>query len=155
MDDGAYFIAKILITFANLKKQGKDLTDLIADLSSPLEEADIRLNFTCENWRELADKIMPRLNGLAERLLRLSEDNYEGVRAYVSHADGYFIVRTSVHDPVLPIYIESDKVGGARSIARFLYSFFNGFTGIDCAPLAEFIGEDEIAENVEGDDVAP
>ena len=155
LDDGAYFIAKILITFANLKKQGKDLTDLIADLSSPLEEADIRLNFTCENWRELADKIMPRLNGLAERLLRLSEDNYEGVRAYVSHADGYFIVRTSVHDPVLPIYIESDKVGGARSIARFLYSFLNGFTGIDCAPLAEFIGEDEIAENVEGDDVAP
>lgn len=141
LDDGAYFIAKILITFANLRKQGMDLTDLISDLSSPLEEGDIRLTFTCDDWRELAEKIMSRLKGISERLLTLSDDNYEGVRAYVSHADGYFIVRTSVHDPVLPIYIESDKEGGARSVARFLYSFLNGFTGIDCTPLAEFIGD--------------
>lgn len=142
LDDGAYFIAKILVAFANLRRRGGKLTDLISGLETPVEEGDIRLSFVTEGWRELADKIMTRLNGLSERLLKLSSDNYEGVRAYVSHADGYFIVRTSVHDPVLPIYIESNKPGGVKSVARFLYSFLNGFEGLDCTPLAEFIGDD-------------
>lgn len=153
LDDGAYFIAKILVAFANLRKNGGKLTDLIAGLETPTEEGDIRLNFVTEGWRELADKIMSRLNGLSERLLKLSSDNYEGVRAYVSHADGYFIVRTSVHDPVLPIYIESNKSGGVKSVARFLYSFLNGFEGLDCTPLAEFIGESDA--EVSEEDVQP
>ncbi len=151
LDDGAYFIAKILVAFANLRKRGGKLTDLIEGLESPAEEGDIRLSFVTDGWRELADKITSRLNGLSERLLKLSSDNYEGVRAYVSHADGYFIVRTSVHDPVLPIYIESNKTGGVKSIARFLYSFLNGFEGLDCTPLAEFIGDDEVAPEDELD----
>lgn len=149
LDDGAYFIVKILIAFANLRKTGGDLTDLIADLPVPLEEGDIRLNFVSDGWREIADKIITRLKGLSERLLKISEDNYEGVRAYVSHADGYFIVRTSVHDPVLPIYIESNKQGGVKSIARFLYSFLYGFEGLDCAPLAEFIGSEQTEQESE------
>jgi len=144
LDDGAYFIVKILIAFANLRKNGQDLTDLIADLPTPLEEGDIRLSFICDNWREVAEKVITRLKGLSERLLKISSDNYEGVRAYVSHADGYFIVRTSVHDPVLPIYIESNKTGGVKSIARFLYSFLFGFDGIDCTPLVEFLGDDQL-----------
>lgn len=141
LDDGAYFIAKILIELANMRKKGKSLVELISDLEVPIEEADIRLNFVCENWRGLADKIITRLKAMSERMLVLSDDNYEGVRAYVSHADGYFIVRTSVHDPVMPIYIESDKAGGAVSIARLLYSFLNGFIGVDCTPLADYIVE--------------
>lgn len=141
LDDGAYFIAKILIALANLRKTGGALTDLIEGLEAPLEERDIRLNFTADNWREVADRIITRLNALSERMLELSADNYEGVRAYVSHADGYFIVRTSVHDPVLPIYIESNKKGGAKAIARFLLSFLVGFTGLDVTPLSEFTQE--------------
>lgn len=139
LDDGAYFIAKILVTVSNLRRAGKTLTDLIDGLHTPLEEADIRLDFTNDDWRATAEKIITRLKGVSERLLKLSSDNYEGVRAYVPHADGYFIVRTSVHDPVLPIYIESDKEGGAASIARFLYSFLFGFMGLDCAPLADYV----------------
>lgn len=142
LDDGAYFIAKILVTLAKLRRENADITDLIAEYEPPKEEADIRLSFTDGNWRELADKIITRLTGVSERLLSISTDSYEGVRAFVSHANGYFIVRTSVHDPVLPIYIESEKDGGCKSIARFLYSFLGGFVGLDCAPLKEFIGDD-------------
>ncbi len=141
LDDGAYFIVKILIESAKLRRNGKTLTELIADLETPLEEADIRLGFVTDGWRAVADKIITRLNGLSERMLKLSDDNHEGVRAYVSHADGYFIVRTSVHDPVLPIYIESNKAGGTVKIARLLYSFLNGFSGLDCSPLYDFLAE--------------
>lgn len=147
LDDGAYFIAKILVTLSSLRREGKDLTALIEELRMPAEEADIRLDLTGANWRGTANTVIERLTALSDRLLKLSDDNYEGVRAYVSHANGYFIVRTSVHDPVLPIYIESDKNGGAVSIARFLKSFLGGFRGIDCAPLDDYIsGEEERIE---------
>ncbi len=154
LDDGAYFIAKILVTLSALRRRNSDLTDLISNLRSPLEEADIRLDLNGDNWRETADKIISRLSAISERLLNISSDNYEGVRAYVSHAKGYFIVRTSVHDPVLPIYIESDKQGGAVSIARFLQAFLSGFRGINCAPLDEFIENNTLSEANASDEVA-
>lgn len=148
LDDGAYFIAKILIIMAELRKKGQTLNDLIADLPIPAEEKDVRLDFTCENWKELAERITSRLSAMSDRMLKLSDDNYEGVRAYVSHADGYFIVRTSVHDPVLPIYIESNKEGGTTSIARLLYSFLIGFDGLNCAPLYDLIAEQQEQDGV-------
>ena len=143
LDDGAYFITKILVVMSALRRKKQNLTDLIADLHKPLEEADIRLKFTDDGWRGTAEKIVSRLTALSERLLTVSNDNYEGVRAYLNNADGYFIVRTSVHDPVLPIYIEADKRGGTLKIAKFLYSFLSGFRGLDCAPLTEFIADGE------------
>ncbi len=143
LDDGAYFIAKILVVMSALRRKKQNLTDLIADLHKPLEEADIRLKFTDDGWRGTAEKIVSRLTALSERLLTVSNDNYEGVRAYLNNADGYFIVRTSVHDPVLPIYIEADKRGGTLKIAKFLYSFLSGFRGLDCTPLTEFIADGE------------
>lgn len=149
LDDGAYFITKILVELANLRKCGKTLEAVIGDLENPLEEIDARLTFTSDGWRELADKIITRLGAMSERMLKLSGDNYEGVRAYVSHADGYFIVRTSVHDPVLPIYIESNKRGGAKSIARLLYAFLKDFIGLDCTPLHELIVDGEQYADVE------
>ncbi|MCX4313505.1 MAG: phosphomannomutase/phosphoglucomutase [Clostridia bacterium] len=152
LDDGAYFVAKILVTFANLRRKGKDLVDLIDGLETPLEECDVRLKMTGRDWKATAEKIISRLNGIAERMLRISEDNYEGVRAYVSHADGYFIVRTSVHDPVVPIYIESNKRGGALSIARFLYSYMCGFSGVDMSPLQQLIDEKTIELEIEKSD---
>ncbi len=149
LDDGAYFIAKILVMQAKLRRENSDITELIATYEPPKEEADIRLSFACEKWRELADKILERLKGLSERLLKVFSDNFEGVRAYVSHADGYFIVRTSVHDPVLPIYIEANKKGGCLSIAKFLYSFLGGFIGLDCEPLKEYVENAEAAAEEE------
>lgn len=143
LDDGAYFIAKILVVLSKLRRQKLDLPDLIAELHTPLEEADIRLDLVGDDWRDTVDKIIPRLKGISERLLRIPDESYEGIRAYVPHANGYFIVRASVHDPVLPIYIESDKEGGALSVARFLYSFLKGFRGVDCEPLEVFISEAE------------
>ncbi|MCH5162915.1 MAG: phosphomannomutase/phosphoglucomutase [Clostridiales bacterium] len=152
LDDGAYFIARILVVLSALRREGSDLTELISELRLPKEEADIRLSLTGSNWRATATTVTERLTSLSERMLKLSNDNYEGVRAYVSHAKGYFIVRTSVHDPVLPIYIESDKEGGAVQIARFLKSFLYGFRGVDCAPLDDYIKKEEARLGVESEE---
>lgn len=149
LDDGAYFIAKILVAESKLRKDGKDIASLIEDYRAPLETADIRLKFSCDNWREKADTIIARLTAFSERSLKIASDSHEGVRAYADYAGGNFIVRTSVHDPVLPIYIEAEKENGCPRIARLLLSFLGGFTGINCSPLSEYISsfEEDESEN--------
>lgn len=134
LDDGAYLVIRILVEYAKLKKEGKPLSALISDYVDPLEEADFRLNLIGPNWRKTAETILERLEGISDRLLKKSE-SYEGVRAYVAHADGFFTVRKSVHEPVIPIYIESNKEGGVASISRFLLSFLRGFRGVDVTEL--------------------
>lgn len=43
LDDGAYLIAKILVQMARLKKEGKTIDELIADLQEPLEAKEYRM----------------------------------------------------------------------------------------------------------------
>ena len=43
LDDGAYLMVKLIIRMARLKKEGRELYDLIAELPEPAEEAEFRL----------------------------------------------------------------------------------------------------------------
>ena len=43
LDDGAYLATKIVVEAARLRKQGKSLDSLIADLSSPADEKEVRI----------------------------------------------------------------------------------------------------------------
>ena len=46
------------------------------------------------------------------------------------HGAGWMLMRLSVHDPVLPINIESDKVGGVAVIQSYLEEFLATQTGL-------------------------
>lgn len=41
LDDGAYLVTKILIKMATLRREGKDLEDLLAPLREPVEAAEV------------------------------------------------------------------------------------------------------------------
>ena len=70
----------------------------------------------------------------------LAPDNCEGGRVTLdkAHGDGWFLLRLSLHDPILPLNIESDKEHGARTIARELAPFLAQQTGIDASAALEF-----------------
>ena len=70
----------------------------------------------------------------------IAPDNCEGVRVNLdkAHGDGWFLLRLSLHDPILPLNIESDKEHGARTIARELAPFLAQQTGIDASAALEF-----------------
>ena len=55
--------------------------------------------------------------------------NYEGIRVSCTNSDerGWFLLRKSLHDPVLPLNIESDVKGGAEVIRRKLFDILNPF----------------------------
>ena len=45
--------------------------------------------------------------------------------------EGWFLLRLSVHDPVMPLNIESDVPGGCRLIAAELKDFFHSQPSLD------------------------
>jgi hypothetical protein len=44
----------------------------------------------------------------------VAPDNYEGVRISCDkeNGNGWLLLRLSVHDPVMPLNLESDEIGG-------------------------------------------
>ena len=54
------------------------------------------------------------------------------------HGNGWFLLRLSLHDPLLPLNIESNSVGGAKQIAKELAGFIAGYDKLDAAKFTEF-----------------
>lgn len=143
LDDGAYLVTKIIIKAAVLRKEDKKIGDCIADLKKPLEEKELRFNITEENFREVGERLIEDIKKTAEESeeMILAPDNYEGVR--VSFKDekrnGWFLLRLSVHDPVMPFNAESDAEGGCAEICKTFYKTVKNVKGVDFTPLQDFI----------------
>ena len=114
LDDGAYLATKIIIEAALLKKEGKHIEDLIADLKDPLEAKEVRFKVLAEDFSAYAQTVLEYIEAEAPKVpgWSLETPNYEGVRVNVP--GGWFLIRKSLHDPVMPLNIESDIAGGAE-----------------------------------------
>lgn len=99
----------------NLKKEGKQLQDLLQPLQEPVETVEMRLPITEQDFRSCGDRIIQQLNVFAEKKAHwtIAPDNYEGIRCSFDekHGNGWFLLRLSVHDPLMPLNIESNQIG--------------------------------------------
>ena len=70
----------------------------------------------------------------------IAPNNYEGVRVNLDadHGNGWFLLRLSLHDPLLPLNIESNDVGGAKKIAQELAGFIAGYDKLEASKLMAF-----------------
>ncbi len=145
LDDGAYLITKIIIEAVKLKKQGRQLQNLLQKLREPAETVELRLPVTEPDFHACGERIIAQLTAYAREQSgwEIAPHNYEGIRCSCGGncANGWFLLRLSVHDPIMPLNIESDETGGARMIARQLAAFFEGCTGLDTRPLFRFISQ--------------
>lgn len=129
LDDGAYLVVRLLCKSAALATQGKELADLIADLREPIEAKEIRLNITEPNFRAYGEKVLSEFEQFITAYGEIETPSYEGVRANFDedHGAGWILMRLSVHDPVLPINIESDQAGGCDIIEGYLRLFLKNY----------------------------
>ncbi len=142
LDDGAYLATRILIEAAKLKKQGKDLTELIAALPEPAESFELRFDIIESDFRAYGQALLADLEAYGqEKGWQVADDSYEGVRVAfpAGEGDGWFLLRLSVHDPVMPMNVESQNIGGSKMIAEKLYEFLKGREGLSIASLEEFL----------------
>jgi phosphomannomutase len=60
-------------------------------------------------------------------------NNYEGIRVscHSPQEEGWFLLRLSLHDPVIPLNIESDVKGGVSQISSRLLEFLKGFESLE------------------------
>ena len=55
-----------------------------------------------------------------------------------AHGNGWFLLRLSLHDPLLPLNIESNSVGGAKIIAAELARFIKNYDKLDAAKFLAY-----------------
>lgn len=135
LDDGAYLCTKIIIKAAQMRKEGKELDELTASLKEPLESTEIRYKILEKDFRACGEKIIADLTKYAEEQdgWCVADDNREGVRVSFDrdNGDGWFLLRLSVHDPIMPLNVESDSEGGVKIICDKLGKFLKTTTGLE------------------------
>jgi phosphomannomutase len=65
-------------------------------------------------------------------------NNYEGLRVSCTSASesGWFLLRLSLHDPVMPLNVESNVKGGVAQIVDRLLAFFQTTESLDLSALS-------------------
>ena len=88
---------------------------------------EVRLPIIQEDYKKAAGYVIEAIlsKTLTNPAWRLATDNREGVRIMFSLDGGvdnaWFMLRLSVHDPVMPVNAESDVPGGLKKILTELY----------------------------------
>ncbi len=143
LDDGAYLITKIIIKMAQMGKEGKKLDSLISSLKDPAEALEIRFKIKETDFKSYGLNVIDELKNYATDKAdwRIAEDNYEGIRIYFDSEEtkGWLLLRLSVHDPIMPLNIESDVVGGNKRIAEKFYGFISNYSGLDLSVIENII----------------
>ncbi|RDX80747.1 algC, partial [Mucuna pruriens] len=152
LDDGAYLMVKILNKLASARASGKGggskvLTDLIEGLQEPAFSVELRLKINQNHpdlkggsFREYGEAVLKQLENsiVSDPSLHKAPVNYEGVR--VSGYDGWFLLRLSLHDPVLPLNIEAPSNDDAVKLGLAVLAAVKEFAGLDTSALNKFVG---------------
>lgn len=147
LDDGAYLIIRILIKLSQLRKSGGKLENEISGLVMPKEEKEIRLSFKTENFADYGKTVLTDLEAycLTNLIFKPAKNNFEGMRISFdkTNGDGWLLLRMSLHDPIMPLNIESNTKGGVKIIAEHIYNFLKAYDKLDLKNLEEYINKHE------------
>lgn len=154
LDDGAYLMVRILIKMCQLKKDNIQLMSLINNLREPQETNEFRVGFKpeCKDWKTASNRIMTKLTKKCSSKIGWTPvQSYEGMR--INFTGGWFLVRLSVHDPILVINIESDKTGGIKHNIKRLFSIMKKFRELDVTVLRKFCKPQKIKKEEKNKDI--
>ncbi len=146
LDDGAYLVTRLLIALAKAAKEGKSLTDLIKPLRMPAQALEVRLRFIdgCD-FKTAGKALLEEFENYVKALpyASLPAENYEGCRVSFDgeHGNGWALLRMSLHEPILPINVESDLPHGGLKILKTLYYFLRKYPFLHIEPLEKVIAQ--------------
>ncbi len=126
LDDGAYIICKLLIEMSLLAKDNKNLFDNISKLEYPVESTEIRIKLTDSDFKKQGTQLLDNVKELVEKTpeFTMLPENYEGIRAdfECEKEKGWFLLRLSLHDPLMVLNIEARTAGTSEKIKQILSS---------------------------------
>jgi len=143
LDDGAYLSAKLVVKAARLRRQGKTLADLLDGLGEPAEATELRFRIAGENFGDYGRGVVDALMAYAAKQpgWHIAPDNHEGVRVSFDAPGmrGWLLLRLSLHDPIMPLNIESDDAGGVKRIAAQLLPFLQPYDRLDLSSIRALV----------------
>lgn len=129
LDDGAYSAVKILIEMVKRKRGGQGgIGQLLESLPEPVEAAEYRIKVKVPDFQQVQAQVLSDFHdwvvseGPAAGW-KLEEVNHEGWRVNVDQGEGrrgWLLMRSSLHDPLLVLNVESDVEGGKKAIVSRL-----------------------------------
>jgi phosphomannomutase len=134
-------VTLLLIKAIQLKQQDCELGSLLDGLKEPVESTEIRLPILTKQFAQTGKLVIEHMMDYSTRqpAWHIAPDNREGVRISFDLDgglnNGWFLLRLSVHDPVMPLNIESDVAGGVKLILQELNTALAHAEGIDLTPL--------------------
>lgn len=142
LDDGAYLMTKIVIYMA--KNGGvESIQKILSTLKQPKEAAELRFNIKCEDFKSYGAKVLDELVEYfsGKDGWKIADDNRDGIRvsADKENGDGWFLLRQSVHDPVMPYNVESNSEGGAKKITAAFYEFIKNKELLDLSAIENYL----------------
>ncbi|MEG0474473.1 MAG: phosphomannomutase/phosphoglucomutase [Carnobacterium sp.] len=139
LDDGAYLVAKILMTDAILQKEGKTIVSLIEELKQPVETDEVRFAILGEDVQQIGKETIAAFETFIRQTsdLAVDPDNLEGVRVNTSgkYGAGWLLLRMSLHEPLLVLNLESDQKGAIKQLRQDLKAFFTAQDKLDSSRL--------------------
>ncbi|GMG99400.1 hypothetical protein Nepgr_001240 [Nepenthes gracilis] len=150
LDDGAYLMVKLLNKLASARASGigggsQVLTDLVEGLQEPAVAVEVRLKIDQSHadlkggFRDYGDAVLKHLENKVDSdpNLQKAPVNYEGIRA--SGFGGWFLLRLSLHDPVLPLNIEAPSNEDAVMLGLAVLDAVKEFQALDISALLKFV----------------
>lgn len=139
LDDGAYVIAKILMLLPKLREKNQTISDLIAQLQQPAEAEEVRFRMCEVDDRKYGVKIIDELASFVKETAGMIEDpeTDEGIRVTLTSplGQGWFLLRLSLHEPLLVLQVENDEFGKNQRVFETLAPFFNRYANLDIEKL--------------------
>ena len=126
-----------------LKEKNIELSDLIADLKQPAETTEVRFKISGEDYKLLGESVIVGMHDLVAQTpgFSIDMDNEEGIRTNVSqgYGDGWFLLRMSLHEPLLVLQVENDMIGKNTDVLSKLLPFFNRYEFLNTEPLKKLL----------------
>ncbi len=137
LDDGAYLAVKLVIALAKARAEGKKLDSLIEKLPPLVEEGEYRFKIKDENFKDYGKSVLKEFKARAEKAGYKMPESYEGVRISFKEGDaqGWMLLRLSLHDPVMPLNIEGARKGDVAKIKAIAKNLLAGFDKLDMSCL--------------------
>ncbi len=139
LDDGAFLVAKILMAISGKSDESINPGDMIAELEEPFEAEEFRIQIIADDFLTYGAEVLDQLKTFSSMQTgwKAADQNYEGIRIQCdkTNGDGWFLLRLSLHDPVLPLNIESNSPGGISFISKRLSTFFKDFQHLNLESL--------------------
>ncbi|KAF6166241.1 hypothetical protein GIB67_031025 [Kingdonia uniflora] len=150
--DEAVRLVKLLNKLASARATGagsgsKVLTDLVEGLEEPSVAVELRLKIDQNHtdiqggsFRTYGEAVLKHLENTidSDPELHKAPINYEGLR--VSGYGGWFLLRLSLHDPVLPLNIEAQSNEDAVKLGLAVVAAVKEFSALDTSFLDKFVG---------------